>query len=170
MTVGAQVGNPTYAADVNLLLPRIALGSGTSRNSTTTLAIDPDLQMTLDVGTYLVEVSLLYSCTTTSIGINTQWRMSTGVMNTPIRHVNGPATTGTGAATQTTINTASYAANVSAPFIQSAGGAWGTIHEWCNNLVVTTAGTFGLYWAPASNSANNCNVQAGSSLKIQQIA
>jgi hypothetical protein len=170
MTLGPQVGDPTYAADVLPLLPRVALGGGTSRNSTTTLAIDPDLQMTLGVGTYIVKVLLLYSCTLTSIGISTQWRMQSGAMNTPIRCVRGPATTGAGAAAQTIVNTASYAVNASAPYIQSAGGAWGTIEEECPNIVVSTAGVFGLYWAPSSSSGNNVNVQPGSSLIVQQIA
>src|SRR4051812_23652756 len=70
----------------------------TSRNTTTSLAADPDLSsITLGVGSWEVELILQWSQNTTATQkIKTQWGFS-GTWNTPVRACLGPGDIATGA-------------------------------------------------------------------------
>lgn len=174
MAVGALVGEPTYASDLNLLLPTVVVKpSVTPRTSTTTYAVDPDLSgIPLGLGTYSIRLLLFWNATTGFSTLKTQWRMTTGAWTAFTRGIIGPNTPSTGAVpgAQTTITTA--AANDSADSIYqlAASTSWATVREESHNIVVTTAGTMGLYWAQNASSTNATSVQGGSAFHIQQIA
>lgn len=172
MAVGALVGEPTYAADLNLLLPTVVVKpTATARNTTTTVAIDPDLQISLLTGTYAIRLLLFWNCVTTSTqGLKTQWLMSSGAVTTFTRGCLGPNDAAHTPDSQAIVNIGAFNNNVDCSYLQLLTGNWSAVREESYNVVVTSAGTLGLYWAQKVSSANNTSVNGGSAFEVRQIA
>jgi hypothetical protein len=135
-------------------------------------------QTTLPTGTYLLEADLMYSVTSgtagalrfgfggagsaggsMSNGISTQWTSRTAAVNVIL---NALATAGTGqAVTEPTANIAG-----------SSPGTFATILNWQlrANLVVTTAGVFGLIWQTSSGADRVGTLKPGSFLKVTKVS
>lgn len=171
MTVFA--GDPIYASTVNGVLPRLYVKSaGEARNTTTTLADDAELAgITLEAGTYSIELVLYYTLsTTTAQKIKTQWAFS-GTWNSPVRACIGPGSTNTSAPDQVTPSTfRAYTDSQDAIYDSSTSASWSCVREVAANVVVTAAGNLSLQWAQNASSGNNTTVNAETAFRIQKIA
>lgn len=147
----------------------------TDRNSGgtgTTYTIDPELQgISLDVGTYDIELIGFFTLATTNTQkIKTQWRF-TGTWNTPIRNCIGPGSAQVGnpnAITDATMQ--GYVVDSQdATYDTSTSASYSTFREIALNVTVTVAGTMGLYWAQVAASANNTSLKAGTSFRVRKL-
>lgn len=167
-------GSELAAADLNSLLgfmPQETLkNSTTSRQSTTTYAIDPDLGgIPLGVGSWEIEFMLFFTLSgVTTSKIKTQWQF-TGTWQQPIRMCFGPGSGNTGGpgAIDTVNMGAVDASDQDAVYDYSTSGSYAGVRE-IGNTTVTAAGTLGLYWAQAVSSANNTTLRAGSWCRVRQ--
>lgn len=147
--------------------------SATARNTTTTLADDPDLKdIALEVGVYDVEFVGFWTQTTTNTQkIKIRWAFS-GTWNSPIRACYGAGfsqTAGPAACTESTFS--AYVSDGSdAVYDQAAGGTFGVFLEKARNVTVTAAGNFSIQWAQSASSGNNTTLQTGSSVSIRRIS
>lgn len=166
-------GDIIYASDVAALRPTVVTKPAlTSRSSTTTYQVDPDLQnITLGVGTWVIKLLLFWtSGSGTNPGIKTQWSFS-GTWNNPSRALIGPSANGTVSPTVASLmNTSASASNGDASYSQSANAVFAAVREETFNAVVTASGQLGLLWAQNVSSTAATNVQAGTSFEILQIA
>lgn len=149
--------------------------SATSRNTTTTLADDPDLAgIALPAGTFEIEFVGLFTLTTTATQkIKTRWAFS-GTWNGSAapRACIGPGTSQTAtpsAATETNFQAVSLS-GADAIYDQAAGGSYGSFRETCGIVVCSTSGNFSIQWAQSASSANNTTLQEGSFVRIIQTA
>jgi hypothetical protein len=137
----------------------------TSRLSTTTLAADPDLSLTLLTGQYDYELFMLFDCVAAGAGFKFS---STGTA------VDSRATSP--AVADGLVNAAAYG-----PKLESfVGGtiAYATVGTttdsngvlYKGSLLITTPGTFGVQWAQNSNTASNTTLRAGSYLTANLLA
>jgi hypothetical protein len=171
-------GDVVYASDFNAVaarLPRTYVKeTGTSRNTTTTLADDPDLSgIALEVGRYQIDLYLFYTQTTTNTqDIKTRWAFTgTWTGTTSVRNVIGIANDSTAAANVSTgVNMAgSQLSGQDSLYGGPAAAAYNSARETAINVEVTVAGTLSLQWAQNASSANNITVQAGSAFVIHRI-
>jgi len=167
-------GDPIYASDFNDTLPRVyPKVSGEPRDTTTTLADDAELAgITLEPGTYSIELMMFFTLTTTNTQkIKTQWAFS-GTWNSPVRACHGPGSTNTAAPDVATPSTfRGYVADTQdATYDASTSASWSAVREVAFNVVVTEAGDLSLQWAQASSSGNATTVQAETCFRIQKIA
>lgn len=142
-----------------------------SRNTTTTLADDADLQsIALAVGTYEIELlGFFHLTTTTTQKIKTQWAFS-GTWNGPVRHIVGPGSAQTAATTDATeTNVRAQAVNTDATYDCSVSTAFSCFREWTCNAVVTVAGNLSLQWAQSASSGNNTTLDTGTTFRVRQI-
>jgi hypothetical protein len=147
--------------------------AATSRNTTTTLANDPDLQgIALGVGTWEIELLGLWTqSTTTTQKIKTRWAF-TGTWGTAIRICTGTGGTNTATPGDATIlNSRGFTLDTQdAVYGQDAGTSFGGFREISRQVVVTVAGNLSLQWAQSASSANNTNLQPGSNFTIRKIS
>lgn len=167
-------GQRITADRLNAMQPSIYYKSGsTSRNTTTTYAIDPDLQgIPLAVGTYKVSLLLLWNCGSgTAPGLKTQWRVGGGgAWNSFNRAVTGPGqSNATSPTVMTQVNDSTAADNADSTYQQTPNVPYAVVREEVRQLIVTTAGTLNLYWAQVVSSAANTTVQPGSAFEVQQL-
>ena len=175
MTVFA--GDPINASDVNgivdLLPVTYTKASSTGRNTTTTYAADPELTgIALAVGIYEIELVAFFTLATTNTQkIKTRWIFS-GTWNTPIRACIGPANANVGAPNAVTDATMGgfVADSQDAIYDTSTSGSYSVFREVARNVTVTVAGTLALHWAQSVSSANNTNLQSGTSFVIRKIS
>lgn len=148
-------------------------GTLTARNTTTTLADDPELKgIALGVGTWAVRLLGFFTLTTTTAQkLKTRWSF-TGTWNSPVRGCMGAGfaqTAGPAAATESTFS--GYTSDAQdAIYDQAAGGTFGVFSEEALNVVVTVAGTLSLQWAQSASSGNNTTVQAGTGFTIRKVS
>lgn len=137
----------------------------TARLSTTTLAADPDLSVTLLTGQYSYELFMLFDSVAAGAGFKFS---STGTA------VDSRGTSPAGATGL--VNAAAYG-----PKLESFVGAtlsYATVGTGSNSnevlykgsLLVTTPGTFGIQWAQNSSTASNTTLRAGSYLTATLLA
>lgn len=142
-----------------------------SRNTTTTLADDSDLQgIALAAGTYeIILLGFFHLSTTTTQKIKTQWAFS-GTWNAPVRHITGPGSAQTALTTDATeTNLRASQTSVDATYDCSTSTAFSCFREWTCNAVVTVAGNLSLQWAQAASSGNNTNLDPGTSFTVRRI-
>lgn len=139
--------------------------SDTARLSTTTLANDPDLQLTLLTGQYDYELFMLFDSVAAGAGFKFQ---SDGTA-ADSRGTSPAGATGF-------VNAAAYG-----PKLESfVGGAlsYATVGTAANSnqvsykgsLLITTPGTFGVQWAQVASTASNTTLRAGSYLTATLLA
>jgi hypothetical protein len=145
----------------------VTKAGSTARSSTTTLADDPDLQLTLAAGTY--RVTALLSVTGHPSGdVAVGWGFS-GSWTMSLRGARGPGTTAG------TVQTTGAAMVTSAP--SSTGGvSYGTDGALSSCIreelvaVVSSTGTLAVRWAQGSSNGTDTVMGAGSTLIAQRIA
>jgi hypothetical protein len=146
----------------------------TSRNTTTTLADDPELAgIPLSVGTWEVELMLHYTVASTTPKLKTRWAF-TGTWNTggAIRNVLGPSTINVAAPSQVTeMNSQGFTTDTQdAVYDSSTSSAYSAARELSRDVVVTVAGNLSLQWAQSVSNASNVTVQATSCFTIRKIS
>lgn len=169
-------GNIIYASDLNEVVKRLPRAytktSATARNTTTTLANDPELaSIALEVGTYDIELIMLFTLTTTTTQkIKTRWGF-TGTISDTIRLCHGPGSAqvaGPQDVTETTVR--GYAlTSQDAIYDVSTSTAYSAVLEKANGVSVTVAGNLSLQWAQNASSANNTTVQPNSAFRISRV-
>ncbi len=147
--------------------------ASTARNTTTTLADDPELQgIALAVGTYEIELLLFYTQTTTNTqDLKTRWAFS-GTWNNSDRVISGISTASTASANATTeVNMAgTQASGQDAIYGGPATVIYNSAREISRNVVLTVAGNLSLQWAQNASSGNNTTVHGGTCFNIRKIA
>lgn len=137
----------------------------TARQSTTTLTVDPDLQLTLLTGQYDFELFMLFDSVSGVAGFKFQ---STGT---------AADSRGTSPAdAQGSVNSAAYGpklesfvgGTISYATVATAANGNGVLYK--GSLLVTTPGTFGIAWAQVVSTASNTTLRAGSYLTVSLLA
>ena len=160
-------GQRLTADVVGQMLPFWAVkGGGTGRTSTTTLADDPDLLLTLPgSGTFAFELFLNYTGGTLGSSDLKMAMVYSGTSSYGVWAVNGINTTattqanmggnGTGAAGTITVGT--------------SGGTFLTV-DIKGLLVATSSGTLSLQWAQNTSSGTAVTLRQGCWMRITQLA
>jgi hypothetical protein len=168
-------GGIIYAADINALKPTILTkGGSTSRTSTTTYAIDPDLQgISLTAGTYYIQLIGFFTTPSWSTNpkIKTQWRF-TGTWTPFNRLTLGPGSDNTSAPTlSTSVDSAGVVVDSQdAVYSTYTGGAYASFREEAYGITVSAPGTLGLYWAPSVSASTATTLQNGSTFSVLKYA
>ncbi|GGN40565.1 hypothetical protein FHR83_007008 [Actinoplanes campanulatus] len=169
-------GDIIYAADINSVvasLPKLYVKDNvTSRQSTTTLADDPDLAgIALAVGVYDIELLLFYTVASTTPKIKTRWGF-TGTITNSIRVCHGPGSANVGAPDAVTDATfRGYGlTSQDAVYNSSTSTAYTAVTETVYGAEVTVTGNLSLQWAQSVSTASNVNVQPGSTFRIRKIS
>ncbi len=159
-------GQRVTAALLLSMLPLEAVKPAvTARTSTTTLAVDPDLALTIPrAGTWSFDVWLNYTGGTlgsSDLKLSMQY---SGTSSFGVWGVNGINTTAT---SQITANGNAVGTNTLT--VGTSGGTFYTadIH---GQITVSTTGTLALYWAQNTSSATATNLRQGSYLRLKQIS
>ncbi len=162
--------------NVNAFFPIVTTKtSATARTSTTTLANDPELAgITLDVGTWEVEMLIHWTLTTTNTQkIKTRWSFS-GTASSTFRDCIGAGATQSTPAAPTVLTESSFVAATwdtqDVIYHQAAGATYGSSREISRTFTVTVAGDLALQWAQQTSSANATTVQPGSSITVRKIS
>lgn len=167
--IPAQLVLDSGADDWILLNPqtdagRLVVKAGdTSRASTTTLANDPELTMSLSAGTYIVESQLFWSSASASPLAKVNFATPTIVI------ASGEYVTSSGGGTLSTgelIIDGSSSANVMA-IGPNARPSYASIHAL---VTISASGTFALSWAQSSSNATATVLKAGSYLLVRRIS
>lgn len=167
------VGDLVTADRLDDALPKIYIKAGsTSRNTTTTLAADTDLQgIALAVGTYEVELVLFYTVASTTPRLKTRWGF-TGTISDTVRLCHGPGSAQVANPQDVTEATARGYGLTSqdAVYNSSTSGAYSCVLEKAAGVQVTVAGNFSLDWAQVTSNGSNVTIQAGTYFRIKRIA
>lgn len=168
-----EVGDIVTADLLDSMLPKTYFkASGTSRNTTTTLADDPELTgIPLAAGIYLIDFyGFMTQDTTTTQKFKGRWGFS-GTWNNPDRNVVGPGAAQTATpASATESNYAGAQASGQDVVISALNtSVWASWRETAVNVVVTVAGNLSYQWAQNSSSANNVTLQAESGFIVRRI-
>lgn len=145
--------------------------TGTARNTTTTLAADPELTgIPLAVGTWDIDLQVFATATTSNQAIKGRW-IFTGTWAATVRNCSGPGSTNTAVADQVTpANSRGYGTDSQdAVYGMLASTAYSSIRESVRGLVVSVAGTLSYQWAQNVSSANNITVQPGSNFTTRRV-
>ena len=144
--------------------------SNTDRSSTTTLADDPDLTMTLEANATYRVIFYMHYAALDAARFKTAWTVPSG--STGARTAVGPdqgvilsgtSSGGTGRfgvhayATTCTYGTRDHATNLCSAVEEAV-------------LTTSTAGTLAIQWAQATSNATATRVGAGSSLHVRRLA
>lgn len=150
--------------------------ANTDRASTTTLVNDPELAVTLGIGVYKVEFDLLVSgrnSVTGSLGgdFKSEWSVPAGA--TGLKSVFGP---GSGQATQANADGTAprmgvhvFDTDMTYSMVRNSTASLVVVREWCDQLVVSTAGTLAIAWAQGVSHATATRIAAGSVLRYRRI-
>lgn len=141
----------------------------TGRNTTTTLADDPDLTIAIPVaGTYEIRMLLLMTGATAAAQGFKYQLVYTGTAGTigyyTIGSINGAASTPLAAAGA--FNVATHATVL----VDSGAGATTDFDHVVGTFVATTTGTLKLQWAQSTSTGNNSNLKANSLLMVRKVA
>jgi hypothetical protein len=154
-------GQVLTASDVNnWFVPLPAYKTGVTSRTSVTQVIDPDLQVTVAASAvYQVVGNINYQNASGSSAINWSFQIPSGASGAyGATYVQpGPVTAGWGNGWGNTVSGAA-SDNLSHGFTFT-----GTL------IVSSTAGTFGLLWAPTTGSAGAVAVNTGSSLSLQRV-
>jgi len=155
------VGQVLSAADVNAwFVPIAAYKTGVTSRTSTTITIDPDLQVTVAANAvYQVTGNINYQNATGASAISWNFTIPAAASGAYAATyvVPGPTTAGWGNGWTNTVQAAA-SDNLSHGF------------DHVGTLVIAgTAGTFGLQWACFTASAGAVAVNTGSSLSLQRV-
>lgn len=163
-------GQKLTADLLNSMLPQFVYkAANTERSSTTTVSSDPDLQISLEAGTYFVEFFLIAGGVTAS-DIKTAWSTPSG--SSGLKSVVGPGSTATDAnADNISMRSGvhGFATEITYSGVRNATNQVFRIYEH-GVVTVTTAGTLALQWAQATSGATASRIGAGSLMRVTQIA
>lgn len=169
MSLTFLAGQRVTAGQLNAIPPKVVYKTTTtSRASTTTQVLDPDLQMVLSAGgVYLVEFGIMYSSGATG-KFTTSWQVpsdASGAGRTAVgldSSVSNSVPEGVGRfgshGFTTTLSYGDRAGTASLFAVETAIIAMGA------------AGTVGLMWAQSVSNATVVSVGTYSRMKVQQIA
>lgn len=154
-------GNHTHAG----LSPTVAQKTAdTSRSSTTTVAADSDLSVTLTAGTWRISLLLGYLAQTTG-DLKWSWAF-TGTYSSCVRGVLGEST-GTSSSSPSTAGQWFLAPTDA---VSVGGNNRDTFAREDTVIVVTGSGTWTFQWAQATSAAGASTVYAGSTIIADKIA
>lgn len=148
---------------------RIYKAAATSRSSTTTLADDPDLTVTLDANAvYFIEMHLHFVAQTTPL-IKTAWTVPSGATGNRMAIGSGSA------ASDTNMNNVSGRFGVhgfTTEVVYGTRGANTNQSGAIESAIVTTtsSGTLALQWAQNTSNATASQMSAGSMMFVKRIA
>lgn len=136
----------------------------TSRASTTTLADDPDLVISLVPGTYLIGVTAVFSDGNAAPGSKFKLAFSSSYT-----FATGFFQAGTDGTTSAAYR--SYPNAVDADLFAGnlSFGTADTFYQGTGTLLVTAPGNLTVQWAQAASSVNATKFKAGSSLYAQRV-
>lgn len=162
-----RVQNPTVSRGVILTKVKSAT---TSRNTTTTLANDPDLTIALlAAATFSFEICAFCNGTTTGtqgIAANVNYSAGFTAAGSNASVLLTPTPSFFVSAVQSTV-TGSGGIQIGTIVVAGAGAS---ILLLKGSLVATAAGTIAFAWAQSSSSANNTNVLQGSYMTVTQLS
>lgn len=171
MSFGA--GQIVEEADMQGRFPSVyTKPSSTARNTTTTLANDPDLAgIPLTEGIWIARLILFYTVANTTPKLKTRWAF-TGTWDTFIRLCHGPGSTNTAAPDAATPSTfRGYSADTQdAVYNSSTSSAYSAVVEEASYIRVTAEGDLSLQWAQQTSNGSNVTVQPGSTFSVQKVA
>lgn len=171
-------GDVIYAADINDIVTRLPVTyvktGPTARNTTTTLADDPELSgIALAVGNYEIELVLYYTVASTTPKLKFRWGF-TGTANGTgaLRASIGPGSDNTSAP--------DLATSMSSRGLQTTGqdstnnsstsASFSAVREIATNFQVTVAGNLSLQWAQSVSNASDVTVQGSSFFRIRRLS
>lgn len=158
------VGEPIYAGDA-LPLAAAMKASSTARASTTTVADDPDLALTLGPGTWDIAVRLRYNGDS---GADLKVRYGLSGVTAVTRECVGPPVASTDV-NSTSVNMASFGTSTEVVYGCESTSSNAVLREWIV-VTVATAGTITLQWAQNSTSTTATTVLSGSRMIATRIA
>lgn len=143
----------------------VSKAATTSRNTTTTLAADPDLGLALAVGRYEIEANLWWSCAVSGNANGLKFALAFSGTNgaSDSRYAVSADITLAGNLT-TVLTTQVTCASISSSPTPSA------YVKLSGEIVVSAPGTLSFQWAQNSSGAQNLNLFAGSSLKCTLVS
>lgn len=168
------VGTDVSAANLAYMVPNIIVKTATTaRNTTTTLADDPEFSgIPLAVGTHWVKFHLFVSSSTSATpDIKTAWAFTGTWLTTATRMLIGPSGSNTAtndSITPVRLGAAGIVNSVAYGLASSTGFTY--VVEECFNVQVSVAGNLSLQWAQNTSDASNVNVHAQSACQTRQIA
>jgi hypothetical protein len=143
--------------------------ANTSRSSTTSPALDPDLQVSVAANAvYEVRASVGYSSGSTTEGIKYDFQLPSGTMNYTASRNEIDSYTGFGTINVTASRTVANSAGT--PDNATTNGSPAGIQVVGTLFTGGTPGTFGLLWSQNSSSGTGLSVLAGSNLVLTRIA
>lgn len=149
-------------------LPRFAYKTAqTDRASTVTPTDDPDLQMTLDIGSYHVEFFIHYS-TPAAADFRSDWNF-TGTVSSTNKAALGLGTTVTDSTPQGIMRSGIHGIATDITYGDRAGANQIFCYE-TGLVVVTASGLLSYRWAQGTSNAGTTSVHAESRMKVQRIA
>lgn len=167
-----EVGDLVTATLLDSMLPQSYTKLvATARNTTLTLANDPELlNIPLAIGTYDIDLTFFVTVTTSAQILKTRWAF-TGTWAATVRNCIGPGSSNTalpGIATPTNVQgygTDSQDSN----YGLAVTTAYYSISERVRGLSTSVAGNLSFQWAPTASSANNMTVQPGSNFTVRRV-
>jgi hypothetical protein len=142
----------------------------TDRNSTTTVADDPDLTTTLEANArYFIEFELWYAATNASGGIKTAWTVPSGV--TGNRSALGLADSVSSGVPEGSGRFGVHAFTTAVAYGDRASSTNLVVAKECALLTTaSSSGTCALQWAQNVSDAANCRMGAGSLMRVTRLA
>lgn len=141
----------------------IIKGTGTSRASTVALTLDPDLQFTnIPINESFVFTLTIGVITTTTTAQSFQYDMGSAAVS-PFGwcYLGGPTTTGAGNTTGWNAGVGNAGSGFQAPAANFTASLANQMN--CSGAFkMSSAGTFGLFWAQAVSNANTTSISGGS--------
>lgn len=144
--------------------------TSTDRNSTTTLADDPDLTTTLEANArYFVEFEIWYAATVASGGIKTAWTVPSGV--TGNRSALGLADSVSSTVPEGAGRFGTHAYTTAVAYGDRQSSTNLIVVKECSTVTTSSSsGTLALQWAQNVSDAANCRVAAGSLIRVTRLA
>lgn len=145
--------------------------TATPRNTTTTLANDPELAgIPLATGLYRIHFYGFMTQASTTPKLKGRWGF-TGTWNNPDRNVIGPGQSNTAAPTDAASANFAGAQATGQDVIVSTSTSvvWSSWRETATNVFVTVAGNLSYQWAQSVSNASNVTLQAESGFEIRRI-
>lgn len=160
---------PTAAEWNKLIWDKVVKQALTFRVSTTVIDEDPDLSVSLGIGTWDVRCMLFLTAAAASVNLKTQW-MFTGTWSNPLRACIGPGASNVAAPSAITpMKMTAQSANSDSVYGLSNSAAYTVVTEESSLVVVTVAGVMSVGWAQGTSSVSQARVQQGSYLQALQI-
>ena len=157
------------SADVNEFLVNtkyVEKASGTTRNNTTTLTVDPDLQLHLDTNkTYFMDMIAPFT-SAVAAGFKFSFFVPAGTVFTGYALFTG----GTGTPSIATYSSGGNAITINVTAASAGSGVDDIVVVRGTLDTAGTAGNIGYQWAQSTSNAGNTTVRAGSAMWIRRVS